>query len=200
LFRKYANLDEYEGEFVDSMRHGKGVFRFHNGDRYDGEFERNLFHGFGLYTWSDIILSGVNENAQKSNEDRPMSRNIQEQYENDMILLSGSGESVIGKRYEGEWKDGKMHGKGIYHVGNVDKRQEMSIRLKMKINKDKNATSNSTKIPYTGDIYTGCFANGRYEGKGTLKKSNGDLFVGEWFRGHPSGKMTITYANGDKVT
>lgn len=26
-----------------------------------------------------------------------------------------------GDRYEGEWKDGRMHGKGAYHYSNGDK-------------------------------------------------------------------------------
>lgn len=51
----YFNSDEYEGEFVDSMRHGKGSMKYAHGDIYEGEFEKNLFHGFGVYIWNTVI-------------------------------------------------------------------------------------------------------------------------------------------------
>ena len=55
FIRIYFNLDEYEGEFVDSMRHGKGSMKYSHGDIYEGEFEKNLFHGFGVYIWNTVI-------------------------------------------------------------------------------------------------------------------------------------------------
>lgn len=45
----------YIGEFVDGMRHGKGVFRFANGDRYEGEFDKNLFDGYGVFVWNTAV-------------------------------------------------------------------------------------------------------------------------------------------------
>lgn len=48
-------MDEYEGEFVDTLRHGKGSMKYAHGDIYQGEFERDLFHGFGVYIWSTVI-------------------------------------------------------------------------------------------------------------------------------------------------
>jgi len=39
------------------------------------------------------------------------------------ITATGKGTLfyVDGDRYEGEWKDGRMHGKGAYHYSNGDK-------------------------------------------------------------------------------
>ena len=31
---RYSNGDLYDGEFVDGMRHGKGVMLYKNGDKY----------------------------------------------------------------------------------------------------------------------------------------------------------------------
>jgi hypothetical protein len=135
ICRTYANHDWYDGEFVDSMRHGHGRMVFMNGDRYEGEFEKNLFHGFGTFGWQTVV--------------------------------DEHGVVIAGRRYEGDWKDGKQHGKGIYMVGN-------------------------------GDIYTGCFMGGLYEGTGCLKKDSGDIYNGDWSRGHPNGEMVIKYANGDR--
>jgi hypothetical protein len=32
--------DRYEGEFLDDMMHGKGIYYWTNGDRYMGDFKR----------------------------------------------------------------------------------------------------------------------------------------------------------------
>lgn len=53
--RKYANLDVYEGEFLDGQKHGKGQLRVFCGDLYVGEFEYNFFHGSGSYVWTGFF-------------------------------------------------------------------------------------------------------------------------------------------------
>jgi len=45
--KKYVNLDMYDGEFLDGMRHGNGTMCKYSGDVYTGEFESNNFHGHG---------------------------------------------------------------------------------------------------------------------------------------------------------
>jgi hypothetical protein len=42
---------EFEGEYVDGVRQGSGVFRMANGDYYEGEFSNNVIEGSGSYTW-----------------------------------------------------------------------------------------------------------------------------------------------------
>lgn len=34
----YGNGDQYEGDFINGMFHGKGVFIWAKGDRYEGDF------------------------------------------------------------------------------------------------------------------------------------------------------------------
>lgn len=58
-------MDEYEGEFVDSLRHGRGRMKYIVGDVYEGEFERNLFHGFGVYVWSTTVDENNNVTVGK---------------------------------------------------------------------------------------------------------------------------------------
>ena len=41
----FSNRDEYEGDFVDGERDGKGVYCYVNGDRYEGEWTKNFRHG-----------------------------------------------------------------------------------------------------------------------------------------------------------
>ena len=41
----YQNRDEYEGDFVDGERDGKGIYKYQNGTMYEGEWQKNFRHG-----------------------------------------------------------------------------------------------------------------------------------------------------------
>ena len=47
-----ANGDRYEGDFINGMFHGKGVFIWVKGDRYEGDFFLNKRTGKGIYLWA----------------------------------------------------------------------------------------------------------------------------------------------------
>ena len=42
----------YEGQLLDGMRHGKGVYNYANGDYYSGMWKFNLPDGLGTYVWN----------------------------------------------------------------------------------------------------------------------------------------------------
>ena len=68
--------------------------------------------------------------------------------------------------YEGEWKNGFLHGKGTKYYSNG-------------------------KIEYEGD-----WKNGFEDGNGTLNYENGSkMYEGEWRNGQPNGKG-VRYAHG----
>ena len=46
----YANGDQYQGDFVNGLREGEGVYTFANTDVYEGAFEAGQFHGKGKFT------------------------------------------------------------------------------------------------------------------------------------------------------
>lgn len=46
----YSTGDEYEGEFVNGLFHGYGVYKWKNGDRYEGMWEKNRRKGHGKWT------------------------------------------------------------------------------------------------------------------------------------------------------
>ena len=46
---RYLQSRRYQGEFVDGRREGRGVLIYANGDTYDGEWINNLFHGGGIF-------------------------------------------------------------------------------------------------------------------------------------------------------
>jgi hypothetical protein len=85
-----------------------------------------------------------------------------------------TGFQIIGKRYEGGWKNGRMHGVGMYLLGNGDH--------------------------YAGMFENGSYSG---PGKLFVKKREFgddayDKYDGIWKGGRPNGKMKIEYANGDR--
>jgi hypothetical protein len=78
----------------------------------------------------------------------------------------GNYTNVSGDVYEGEWKDDKYHGKGKYTYA-------------------------------TGDSYEGEFEDGKEHGKGKLTYAGGDVYEGEWKGDRKHGKGTFTYASGE---
>ena len=72
-----------------------------------------------------------------------------------------------GDKYEGEWKDDKMHGQGIYTWANREK-------------------------------YVGDFKYGKQHGQGTNTYANGDKYVGEWKDRWASGGW-FYWSNGKKI-
>merc|ERR1719482_215954 len=48
--------DSYEGQFVDGLMHGQGIYRCANGSHYQGQFCENLRQGFGIFTYEDGSL------------------------------------------------------------------------------------------------------------------------------------------------
>ena len=50
----------YEGDIVDDMFEGEGIFHFHNGDSYKGKFKNDKFNGVGEYSFkSGNIYRGL---------------------------------------------------------------------------------------------------------------------------------------------
>lgn len=68
----FTNGDIYEGEVYDAVPQGKGIMKCANGDTYEGDVDCGIPHGTGKMTFAN------------------------------------------GDVYEGEWKDGAYHGKGRY--------------------------------------------------------------------------------------
>ena len=78
----------YEGERLNSMRHGHGTIVFRDGSRYEGEWRDDKFNGSGTFTWS----SGTRYEGEWR-DGRP----------------NGWGKATYawdGKVYEGNWIDG----------------------------------------------------------------------------------------------
>uniref|UniRef100_A0A4W5KBB9 MYND-type domain-containing protein n=1 Tax=Hucho hucho TaxID=62062 RepID=A0A4W5KBB9_9TELE len=49
--QQWSDGSNYEGEFVNDLKHGTGVFTWTNGEFYDGSFYKDYRHGNGTYSW-----------------------------------------------------------------------------------------------------------------------------------------------------
>jgi len=86
----------YEGQWLGENRHGKGKEESKFGDfTYDGEFKNDRYEGTGVMTWSN----GAKYVGQFLNNNK-----------------HGVGKEWYGQgdRFEGEYKDGTMDGRGQY--------------------------------------------------------------------------------------
>lgn len=88
--------DRYEGDFVSGRRTGEGVYTFANGERYEGTFLDDQFHGRGTITFA---------NGDKYEGD----------FTNGVLTGQGTYAFANGDRYEGSVVAGKLEGKGVLY-------------------------------------------------------------------------------------
>ena len=94
----------YEGDLVDGIQHGKGVYVWDDGTRYEGDFfEGNITgHGVSYYTNGD-------EYDGEWVKGKKCGHGVYKSYGKNEI----KGGTFVSYIYEGEWKDGKKHGRGV---------------------------------------------------------------------------------------
>ena len=103
----------YKGELVHCTPNGQGLYTYPKGVFYEGEWEDNEYSGQGIYVWS----TGQQFEGELKNG-VPDGWGV----ETCPLLVTNSYSlychfRVTGKvriRHEGEYKDGKIHGQGIY--------------------------------------------------------------------------------------
>lgn len=88
----------FSGEYVLGERHGHGVERHSSGGEYAGEFHRGKRHGLGTYTYSDgDVYVGDWEHNQRTGY--------------------GHYRFAEGGSYHGRYRRGARHGAGIFRWG-----------------------------------------------------------------------------------
>ena len=105
--------------------------------------------------------------------------------------VDGWGKMVTGQgyEYEGQWKNGRPHGKGTVktHYGTVISGDNW-VHGKLQ--------GNGVETYSSGRKYVGQFKNTKYHGIGTDHYPNGQTYRGEFKDGHPSGKGKLILADG----
>lgn len=95
----FKNGSEYQGEFLNNVFHGKGIFKSSNKKSYNGNWKDGKMNGKGKYIYPNgSIYDGEFLDGKKD----------------------GFGKYIWGKDryYEGSWKNDKQNGYGIYYDKN----------------------------------------------------------------------------------
>ena len=98
--------------------------------------------------------------------------------------------SKTASKYEGFFKGGKRHGKGIYYYGNGNIFDGEFENGDMKY---------GTFTFLNDDRYEGQFVNGKFGGKGKYFYSNGDMYDGEWSDDKKNGIGKYVLNDGSEI-
>lgn len=95
-----------------------------------------------------------------------------------------------GARYEGNFKDGFFHGKGVFDSSDNNRYIGDWVR---------NIRQGKGRMIFAnGDEYFGAFVDNKIQGQGEMKYANGNFYSGNWENERRSGRGELIYANGDK--
>ena len=100
-----------------------------------------------------------------------------------MILINGN-------KYEGNFKDGKFSGAGIYYFKEGSRYEGNFI--------EGNFSGEGTLFLDNGDKYKGQFKNDEMDGEGTYFWVNGDRYEGEFKKAKRTGIGVYFWSNGDR--
>ncbi|KAF1327879.1 Radial spoke protein 1, partial [Globisporangium splendens] len=143
----------------DGSIYRRGRLKCSNGDIYDGEWLNGKRHGKGTLKFAEggSCIGEFGENFYHGfglltipKSQHPLTKKW-----------------VPGERYEGEFMQGRKHGKGTAKTRN-------------------------------GDCYDGFFVDGYYHGKGTCAHANGDIYDGDWVHGKWQGHGELQLRDGSK--
>ena len=119
----------FEGVFRDGAPQGEAVLVFANEERWEGSFDRGRLHGNGTYTWPRPMgypqalkwrkkYIGWLEDGRINSQGRPSTFIFNRQiYEGEFRDGVAHGKGVMlwadGHHYDGEWVDGRAQGQGL---------------------------------------------------------------------------------------
>ena len=176
----FPSGSKYVGEFKNSKQHGQGTYTFASGMKYIGEWRDGKYHGQGILTYADgSKFDGVFKNGKPTEKIT---------YESALPSCQGSDTSnwnrcqgtstfgrgdplAIGNGYDGEWKDGKRHGRGTHEYTNGN--------IYVGEWKDGKRNGHGAFTWTDGAKYVGEWKDGKPNGLGTFDYADGSRFVGE---------------------
>ncbi len=125
----YENGDYYVGEWARGKADGEGRFVGADGSTYEGGWKGNLHHGEGKEVWKDRTrYVGEYVNGRKEGKGSFVSSDGASyvgEFKNNVICGKGEGVQCVtslgtylwpdGRRYEGDWVNSKMNGRGKFY-------------------------------------------------------------------------------------
>lgn len=213
---KNRNGDVYDGEWLDNVPHGKGFVKCKNGVKYDGGWKYGKPDGFGELDFSNgkkfvgefkegvITAKGFStvREIKIIDEDQQDDQRLygektvinQEKFNGQFSNGSRNGFGITnftdGRKYEGNWVDGKYDGQGEYTWGNGEKyvgKFQCGLR-----------SGKGIVIYNKGGRYNGQWKDDKKEGYGEYTFANGDKYAGNWVSGSRNGKGIMSCIDGRK--
>jgi len=178
------NTWECEGDCFN----GKGIKKYRDGGIEkgtwkDGELSGKGYHFFGKTSPSagdsyegDFLngyYHGFGKYIDASNDGIYIGEFKNGKMDGKGKLTFGPNSEYPNQYYDCEWKEGKRHGYGVKFWGESGK--------------------------WTNTIYKGEWKNDKMEGFGTYEWTDGSLYEGEWKNGEQHGKGIYTLPNGEKL-
>ena len=180
-FLEEGKIDVYEGEFKNH-RQGKGKYKYSNGNVYNGDWYCGLREGWGSMKYSDGIYVGEwkkDKREGKGTMTWVRGERAGDEYNGDWKDDEENGYGKLTQEddlyYEGEWKDGYFHGKGIR------KYDDGIYEGDFKYDKRDGQGKMTYNEKYKG-VYEGGWKNGKKHGKGTSTEY-GERYAVEYYEG-----------------
>ena len=199
----------------EERKNGRGIINYKNGLRFEGIFEKGKAKGEGtIYDgYGEVLLEGNFTDGKLKNgtlferefiysgrfKNGTFNKYGEIQYNNFQknILKEPNFYLQNGFRYEGNWKNGKKHGRGkmIYEY---DKDKKPKIYYSGDWAKDK---KNGKGTLYYGklDFYDGSWENNEKQGIGQIYKNGKLIFEGTWVKDIKNGRGMSYDENGMKT-
>jgi hypothetical protein len=193
----YPNGERYEGNWVYGKRHGFGTYFYLDSGAFG--FFRTKWRGERVgcdararaaASWAQRCVYAATQGARRRALRllrHPRTR-LQERPPSPHPFLPTSL-IVCAGRYEGEWVDDRIQGRGksIYANGNVYEGEWVDGRI----------NGFGTLTYQDGDKYIGEWVDGKMNGQGTYVYADGDKYEGQWKDDKRHGKGTVTYRGQD---
>ena len=185
----YESGSKYEGEFLNGIRHGKGICTWANGDFQDGTWVHGEFKdGKAKITHDDGEIS---EGMMKDGE--WVEEELVTKYEGEFLngIRHGKGKLILSEAcYEGDFSNNMMHGKGKYTWDSGQFYEGDFV--------NGNFQGEGIMTFPDGDFKQGIWADDQFV-SGIVKITLDDnrFYEGEWVDGERNGKGITTYTNGD---
>lgn len=158
----YPNGDQYEGDFLDGSRTGKGIYRYAiNGDKYEGDWQENAKSGIGKMVYRK------KKEEEKTFEERGEYHGY---WENNRRHGEGVFTYPNGDIYSGWWRFGNKEGKGTYIFKETG--------MKMVGDWEQGAIKRGRWSYPNGLYWEGDFENNKPKGFGTWYFKNGNKLHG----------------------
>lgn len=113
--KDYPNGDKYSGPFVEGKRQGFGIYYAKCGHRYEGEWMNDLRHGKGIQEFK------TTKTTKKGKEKLVSAGKYDGAWHNNKKHGKGRFEYGNGDCYSGDWVDNLKHGHASYTFANGDR-------------------------------------------------------------------------------